>query len=384
MAEVPVAGTVAPGFEGVRNAFSANFRRSGEDREIGAALAVYVRGRCVVDLWGGYSNAAETKPWSRDTLINVYSASKGVVSIAVAMLVDQGRLSYDDKVSKHWPEFAAGGKADVTVGQLMSHQAGLNGFDETVVIEDLFDWALSTSRLAAQTPAWTPGSAASYHAITHGFLAGEVVRRVTGQDVGGFIRDALAGPLGADFHIGLPLAHDWRAGEIIPPDPATPAPVRTAGLSPIAARAMDNPRRDATVPNRRDWRAAQIPAANGQSSAHGLGRIYAAIANGGVLDGSSIISPAGIEQLRTVRHPGPDMMLGPRRWAAGVALNVIPNFGPHPETFGHSGLGGAYGCADLERGVAIGYVMNRLGGSLVGNPRSASLAAAVFSAVDGD
>jgi CubicO group peptidase (beta-lactamase class C family) len=147
---------------------------------------------------------------------------------------------------------------------------------------------------------------------------------------------------------------------------------------------MDNPRRDATVPNRREWRAAQIPAANGQSSAHGLGRIYAAIANGGVLDGSSIISPAGIEQLRKVRHPGPDMMLGPRRWAAGVALNVIPNFGPHQETFGHSGLGGAYGCADLERGVAIGYVMNRLGGSLVGNPRSASLAAAVFSAVDGD
>ncbi len=382
MAETPIAGTVQPGFESVRDAFAANFQREGEDREIGAALAVYVRGRCVVDLWGGHRDAAETKPWARDTLVNVWSASKGVVSIAVAILVDQGRLSYDDKVAKHWPEFAAGGKADVTVGQLVSHQAGLNGFDAAATTEDLFDWALSTSRLAGQAPAWPPGSAVSYHAITHGFLAGEVVRRVTGQDVGGFIRDALAGPLGADFHIGLPLAHDWRVGEMVAPVVASSSAIGAPGQSPVAARAVGNPKLDATAPNRRDWRAAQIPAANGQSSAQGLGRIYAAIANGGALDGQTIISPTGIDRLRAVRHPGPDMLLGPRQWAAGVAMNVLPNFGPHAETFGHSGWGGAYGCANVARGVAIGYVMNRMGGSLVGNPRSASLAAAVFAAVD--
>ena len=382
MAETPIAGTVQAGFESVRAAFAANFQRDGEDREIGAALAVYVRGRCVVDLWGGHTDAGETKPWARDTLINVWSASKGVVSIAVAMLVDQGRLSYDDKVAKHWPEFAVGGKADVTVGQLVSHQAGLNGFDAAATTEDLFDWGLCTSRLAGQAPAWVPGTAVSYHAITHGYLAGEVVRRVTGQDVGGFIRDALAGPLGADFHIGLPHAHDWRAAEMVAPVAASTTAIGAADQSPIAARAVGNPKLDATAPNRRDWRAAQIPAANGQSSAQGLGRIYAAIANGGALDGSTVISPAGIDRLRTVRHPGPDMLLGPRRWAAGVAMNVLPNFGPHPETFGHSGWGGAYGCANVERGVAIGYVMNRMGGSLVGNPRSASLAAAVFAVVD--
>ena len=382
MAETPIAGTVQPGFEGVRDAFSANFRREGEDREIGAAIAVYVRGRCVVDLWGGHRDAAETKPWARDTLINVWSASKGVVAIALAMLVDQGRVSYDDKVAKHWPEFAAGGKADITVGQLVSHQGGLNGFDAPATTEDLFDWGLSTSRLAGQTPAWPPGTAASYHAITYGFLAGELVRRVTGQDVGGYIRDTLAGPLGADFHIGLPLVHDWRVGEMVAPVVASTAAIGAGTPPEVATRAVGNPKLDATTPNRRDWRAAQIPAANGQSSAHGLGRIYAAIANGGALDGRTIISPAGIDRLRTVRHPGPDMLLGPRQWAAGVSLNVLPNFGPHPETFGHTGWGGAYGCADVARGVAIGYVMNRMGGSLVGNPRGGSLAASVFAAVD--
>jgi CubicO group peptidase (beta-lactamase class C family) len=384
MVETQITGTVQPGFEGVRAAFIANFSRDGDDREIGAALAVYVRGRCMVDLWGGHRDAAETQPWARDTLINVWSASKGVVSIAVAMLVDQGRLSYDDKVASHWPEFAAGGKAAITVGQLVSHQSGLNGFAEAATTEDLFDWVLSTTRLASQTPFWEPGTAASYHAITHGFLVGELVRRVTGQDVGGFIRDALAGPLGADFHIGLPLVQDWRVGEIIGPNVAGgSSAIGATGQSEIAARAVGNPKLDATAPNRRDWRAAQIPAANGQSSAHGLGRVYAAIANGGVIDGTTVISPAGIERLRAVRHPGPDMLLGPRVWASGVSLNVLPNFGPHPETFGHSGWGGAYGCANVERGVGIGYVMNRMGSSLVGNPRSASLAAAVFAAVDG-
>lgn len=384
MAETQIAGTVQPGFEGVREAFTANFSRDGDDREVGAALAVYVRGRCVVDLWGGHADAAEAKPWARDTLINVWSASKGVVAIALAMLVDQGRVSYDDKVAKHWPEFAAGGKADITVGQLVSHQGGLNGFAEPAMTEDLFDWALSTGRLAAQTPFCEPGTAASYHAITFGFLVGEVVRRVTGQDVGGFIRDALAGPLGADFHIGLQLAQDWRVGEIIGPGVAGAAnAIGVAGQSAIAARAVSNPRPEATTPNRRDWRAAQIPAANGQSSAQGLGRIYAAIANGGTLGGTTIISPAGIDRLRAVRHPGPDMLLGPRQWAAGVSLNVVPNFGPHAATFGHTGWGGAYGCANVERGVAIGYVMNRMGSSLIGNPRSCSLAAAVFAAVDG-
>ena len=375
-----IAGTVAPGFENVRDAFAANFAREGDDREIGAALAVYVRGTCVVDLWGGHSDAAETKPWARDTLINVWSASKGITSIALAMLVDQGRISYDDTVAKHWPEFAAGGKGAVTVGQLVSHQAGLNGFAEPTALEDLYNWSVATARLAAQTPFWTPGTGASYHALTHGFLLGELIHRITGQLPGDFMRGALTGPLGADFHIGLAEGHDWRAGEIVPPSNAT---IGSGAPPEIPARATKNPQPQPTSPNTRAWRAAQIPAANGQSSAHGLARVYAAIANGGTLDGTQVISPAGIDKLREIRFTGDDMLLGPRRWAGGVAYNTLPNWGPDPETFGHSGWGGAYGCANLQRGLAIGYVMNRMGSSLVGNPRSASLGAAVFAAVDG-
>ena len=253
-----IAGTVAPGFESVRDAFAANFAREGDDREIGAALAVYVRGSCVVDLWGGHADAAESKPWARDTLINVWSASKGITSIALAMLIDQGRLSYDDTVAKHWPEFAAGGKGAITIGQLVSHQAGLNGFAEPTALEDLYDWPLATARLAAQTPFWTPGTGASYHALTHGFLLGELIRRATGQLPGDFIRTALTGPLGADFHIGLPQAQDWRAAEIVPPSNAT---IGAASPPEIPGRATKNPQPQPTSPNTRAWRAAHTTVA---------------------------------------------------------------------------------------------------------------------------
>ena len=378
--DFPVSGSVKPGFEPVRDAFEYNFRRDGADAELGAALAVYVGGDCVVDLWGGAADAAGTKPWARDTLVNVWSASKGVVAIAAAMLVDRGLMSYDDPVSKYWPEFAAAGKQPITVGQILSHQAGVNGWADPIAPEVLFDWGLATSRLAAQAPFWQPGTAASYHALTHGFLAGEVIRRITGQEVGSFIRDEIAGKLGAEFHIGLPLVHDWRVAEIVGPSvdatPGGPEP------DPVAARAVRNPAPDPVGPNQRPWRAAQIPAANGQSSAHGLGRIYGALGNGGVLDGVSLISPQGIERLCAIRFDGNDMLLGPRKWGAGVSWNVMPNFGPLPETFGHSGWGGAFGCANVEQRVGIGYVMNRMGSSLVGNPRGASLSAAIFAALE--
>jgi CubicO group peptidase (beta-lactamase class C family) len=375
-----VSGWVAPGFDVVHDAFAANFRRGEEDRELGAALAVYVGGRCVADLWGGHTDPARTKPWARDTLANVWSASKGVVAVAVAMLVDQGRLSYDDPVAKYWPEFAVAGKGAITVGQILSHQSGLNGWEVLTGFEALYDWGEATSRLAAQAPAWAPGTAASYHALTHGFLAGEVVRRVTGQDVGAFVRAAIAGPLGAEFHIGLPAALDWRVAELVPPPPANAVP-GGPGLGEIARRAVVNPVPDAALANTAAWRRAQIPAANGQASAQGLARIYAALAEGGALDGVRLMRPEGVARLAAPRHPGPDLMLGPRVWGAGVSLGVAPAFGPHADTFGHSGWGGAFGCANPRRRVAIGYVMNRMGGQIAANPRGTSLAAAVFAAL---
>ncbi len=375
-----IAGWVAPGFDGVHDAFAANFRRGGEDEECGAALAVYLDGRCVVDLWGGFTDAARTRPWARDTLVNVWSASKGVAALAVAILVDRGLVGYEDPVARYWPEFAANGKAGITNGQILSHQSGVNGWEAATTWDDLYDWPTATARLAAQAPFWPPGTQASYHAITHGFLAGEVVRRITGQDMGGFIRDAITGPLGADFHVGLPAAQDWRVAELLGPPPANAIP-GGPGLAEIPRRAVTNPVADPALPNTRAWRAAQIPAANGQASAQGLARIYGALAAGGELDGARVISAEGIERLRAPRHLGPDLMVGPRHWGAGVSSNVAPAFGPHADTFGHTGWGGAFGCANVRLRVGIGYVMNRMGGQITANPRGASLAAAVFAAL---
>jgi len=167
-AKLDIKGTVAPGFEAARNAFAANFVRQGDYQEVGASFAAFHKGRCVVDLWGGYCDRARTKPWSHDTLINIWSSTKGITATAVAILADRGLLNYGDKVAKHWPEFGASGKQDVTVAQLMSHQAGLNGFAEPTALEDQFDWSGCVEKLARQKPAWPPGTASSYHAMTYG------------------------------------------------------------------------------------------------------------------------------------------------------------------------------------------------------------------------
>ena len=375
----PIGGWVAPGFERVRDAFISNFHRADGDSEVGAALAVYLRGACVVDLWGGHADAARTRPWARDTLVNVWSATKGIAAVAAAMLVDQGRLRYEDRVADHWPEFAANGKEAITIAQVLSHQAGLNGFKEPTTFADLENWSLITGRLAAQAPLWPPGSVASYHALTVGYLIGEVIRRVTGRSAGDFIADSIAGPLGADVFVGLRPGDDWRVSEIIAP----PTPTEPPQPNEYAIHAQRNPAADALAPNRRAWRAAEVPAANGQASAQGLARVYAALANGGTLDGTTLLSHAGLDALRAQRHPGPDQQVGPRQWAAGMTFDVAPNYGPHADTFGHSGWGGAYGCANVARNVSIGYAMNRMGGAVTPTSRGPAIAAAVFACVDG-
>ena len=375
-----VHGSTAPGFEPVRHAFAANFGREEPNREAGAALCVYVRGRCVVDLWGGV--AAPGRAWEADTLVNVWSVTKGVVAAAVAMLVDRGEADYDAPVARYWPEFAQAGKGGITLEQMMSHQAGLNGFDAPTSLEDFFDWDLVTGRLAAQAPAWTPGTLASYHAMTYGFLAGEVIRRVSGRTPGAFIRDEISGPLGADIFVGLPEVLEGRVAPVLPPPlEQANADANADPRSGVAGRATVNPRVDPAWPNRRDWRAAEVPAANGHASARGLGRFYGALAHGGEMDGTRLLSTAGVERMRRTRHSGPDQMLGPRHWGAGVASHVTANFGPDPETFGHTGWGGAFGCANAGREAGVGYVMSRMGTQITGNPRGGSLCDALFASL---
>ena len=380
MTTTGIKGEVTPRFEAVREAFAANFEREGSYQETGAAIAVFHRGLKVADLWGGFAARARTRPWPGDTLITVGSATTGLTATAVARLVDQGRLSYDDSVSQVWPGFAAADKGEITVAQVMSHQAGLPGFAEPTTVEDQWDFAGCVAKLERQAPAWPPGEATSYHAMTYGWLAGEIVRRVDGRSLGRFVREEICEPLGADIFVGLPGALAPRVAELLGPKVA-PDPAATAGLAPAALMALRNPGQDPEAPNQPAWRAAEIPAANGQATALGLARLFAALGAGGTLDGVRILSPHTVGRMTTsvTSNGRTDMLLGfTDCWGMGMALNTPGIYGPNPRAFGHSGWGGAFGCADPDAEIAIGYVCNQMGPDLVGDPRTEGLCTAAL------
>ena len=375
-----IEGWVAPGFAAVREAFAANFARSDDYAEVGAAISVFHEGVCVADLWGGWADRARTRPWTRETLVNVWSATKAVTATAVARIVDRAGLDYDAPAARYWPGFAQAGKQAATVGQLMSHQAGLPGFAEPTTIHDQLDWAACVAKLERQAPAWEPGTASSYHAMTFGWLAGELVRRVSGVSPGAYLAREICGPLGADVFIGLPAALEPRVAEIIGPR-SPPDEAAIAALPPAALMAVVNPAQDPGSPNRRAWRAAEIPAANGQASATGLARLYAALVGGGELEETRILSKQGVSRMLAAAAPAgrQDMFLSfVDSWAMGVALNTPGLYGPNPRAFGHSGWGGSFGCADPDAGVAIGYVCNQMGPDLVGDPRTGGLCRAAL------
>jgi CubicO group peptidase (beta-lactamase class C family) len=375
-----IEGWTAPGLEAVREAFAANFARAGDYQELGAALSVYREGACVIDLWGGFADAGRTRVWTADTLVNVWSTTKLAAAVTLAWLTDQGRIAYAQPVAEIWPEFAQAGKAQVTIAQVMSHQAGLPGFIEPTTLDDLYDQAAVAARLARQAPAFEPGSANAYHAVTYGVLAAEIVRRACGRSLGEVFRDEVAGPLGADFHIGLPASQEPRVAELLPPR----SPVDMAGLDlpPPARMALTNPEQDPTRPNQRRFRAAELPALNGQASARGVARLAAALAGGGQLDGVRILSRRALEAMSVVAADRVDLMLGFNpQWGMGVAHNLIGVYGANPRTIGHSGWGGSFAAADPDGAIAIGYVLNQMGSELVGDPRGKGLADAIYKAM---
>jgi CubicO group peptidase (beta-lactamase class C family) len=371
-----VEGVTARGFEPVRALFAANFARDDLYRECGAALCIYVDGRIVVDLWGGLADPDTGAPWTPDTLINVWSTTKGLAAVAAARCVDRGLFRYEDPVASVWPEFAQNGKGAVTIAQVLSHQAGLPGFVAPTATAEFEDHPMLAARLAAQAPAFPPGAANSYHAATYGVLVAEIVRRAAGKTLGALVAEEVCGPLGADFFIGLPERFEPRVARLLPPRAAAPAP---PDLSAIARMALVNPELDPATPNRRSWRAAEMPAVNGQASARGVARLYAALAQDGAIDGVRILSQDALDCMTTPQTTRVDLMLGFRPdWGMGVAHNLIGVYGPNPRAFGHSGWGGSFGCADREARVAIGYVCNQMGADLVGDPRGAALCAALY------
>lgn len=378
MADGSVQGVAHDRYAAVRTVFEGNLE-SGAD--VGASFCATIEGETVVDLWGGFADPAKTRPWERDTIVNVYSTTKTMTALTALILADRGELDFDGPVARYWPEFAANGKDGVRVSHLMSHAAGLSGWKEPITTEDLYDWEKATALLAAQAPYWEPGTAPGYHALTQGYLVGEVVRRITGRSLGAFFRQEVAEPLGADFHIGLPGSEDHRVAELIPP-PRGEAVGDGAGQTELQANMSNNPGIDVSATRTRGWRGAEIPAAGGTGNARSIAEIHAILANGGVAKGKRFMSEAGCRKALELQIEGDDLILGaPARFGMGFGLagGVVPL--PSPNTIYWGGYGGSLAIIDMDARTTFGYAMNKMAGTTVGDMRAFGLAMAMWEAL---
>jgi CubicO group peptidase (beta-lactamase class C family) len=367
-------------FEAVRRLLARNLD-SGE--ELGASIVVDIDGDIVIDMWGGFCDEARTIPWSEDTITNVWSSTKTVTSLAALMLVDRGELDVDAPVARYWPEFAAAGKQDIRVRHLMSHSSGVSGLDQPAVVEDLYDWQKSTSRMAAQAPWWEPGTASGYHALNYGHLVGEVVRRISGKTLKQFVAEEIAGPLGADFQIGA-ADSDWgRIANVVPPPPL-PFDLEALGPDSPAVKTLTGPPVDAGVANTAGWRRADMGAVNGHGNARSVARIMSAVARGGEVGGIHLLSPETIDLIFHEQLNGVDLVLGvPLRWGIGFGLprpDVLPWI-PDEKICFWGGWGGSMIVMDTGRRMTISYMMNKMGPGIIGSDRSAAYGQAIYDAI---
>jgi CubicO group peptidase (beta-lactamase class C family) len=380
-----IRGTVAPGWEGVRDAFASNAAQRGER---GAAVAVYRHGRLVVDLWGGSADADDSsgRPWESGTAQILHSATKGVAAAVLLRLNDQGLLELDAPVGAYWPEFKAHGKEQVTVRQVLSHQAGLPVLDRPLTPREAADGVTGPAAVAAQRPLWEPGTAHGYHPHTFSWLTGELVRRVTGRSLGTVLAEEIARPLGLELWIGLPASEQHRVGRT--------APLRAPEPAPGAGALKVRPRRDvaaayadpgsvtrrafgavspAPEENEPYWRAAELPGANGIATARGLAGFYSAL-----LHGDAVLRPETLAEARSEQAAGPDRVLVVNsRFGLGFMLHGSAAPMGAPGAFGHPGRGGPLGYGDPESGVAFGYVTNGMQASVTSDARAQALVRAV-------
>ncbi|MEU7048968.1 serine hydrolase domain-containing protein [Streptomyces eurythermus] len=379
-----VNGTVAEGFEPVREAFAENFARLGER---GAAVAVYRDGHRVVNLWAGTRDIDGTAPWEPGTAQIVRSATKGVAAAALLLLHQRGELDLDAPVGAYWPEFKAAGKDQARVWHLLAHRAGVPVLDRPLTPAEAADPDLGAAAVAAQAPVWEPGTEHGYHAQTYSWLTGELLRRVTGRPVGEWVAEEIAGPVGADLWLGLPEAERARAGRV----GRAETPETAGGLKTRPKRAVAEAYADpdsltrrafaaiTPLPDENDpgYRAAALPASNGIATADGLARFYAALI-GEVDGGTRLFTPDTMELARTERSAGPDRVLVVgTRFGLGYMLHGTASPLLSPGSFGHPGRGGALAFADPESGIAFGYVTNGFRASVTADPRAQALVRAV-------
>lgn len=366
-------------FAEVRELFERNFAEEGE---VGASFAVTVEGEFVVDLWAGHADKAQTRPWQEDTIVNVYSTTKTMSFICALVLADRGLLDFDAKVTTYWPEFGQNGKENTLVRHFMSHSAAVPGFVPALTdATQLYDWEACTNNLASQAPWWEAGTKSGYHAITQGYLIGELIRRVSGKTIGCFFREEIAGPLGADFHIGMDESDFPRVAEMIP-DPTPPSggafddmdsesiPARVFASAPAGTEAVNTPA----------WRAAEIPAAGGHGNARSVVRAQTALANGGSAFGVELLSAAGSRRILEEQTNGPDaVLLLPIRFGMGYAFpNELMPMSPNENAMFWGGAGGSTIVVDQDARVCLSYVMNQMKAAIVGDKRGGRLGKAVY------
>ena len=393
-----IGGDVDEGYGKVADVFRRNFSSG---HEVGAAFSVYRDGRKVVDLWGGYRNGITQEPWEEDTLVNVFSTTKGVASLAIAVAASHGLISYDAKVADYWPEFAQGGKDAITMRQLLSHQAGLSAIDPPLTLDDLADPAKMSAKLAAQRPAWTPGTRHGYHAITLGWYEGELIRRTdpAGRSLGRFFADEIAKPLGLDFYIGLPpsvdrnrvaFLHAWSQAQLLLHLHTLPPRFVAAFFSPfgLTARSITIAKgiKGPAAFNHDELRVIEMPAGNGTGTARSVAKLYGSAATGGSEIG---LTPSTLDALRQPAAP-PTNVLRDKVVHVDTTFSLgflkpapICVFGSSDNAFGTPGVGGSFGFADPDTGIGYGYVMNKMGYRLVSDPRELALRNALFHEILG-
>ncbi|NUT52988.1 MAG: beta-lactamase family protein [Saccharothrix sp.] len=361
MAEI--LGTCDERFRRVRDTFAASLDRD----DVGASVAVYLDGEPVVDLWGGYADAERTRPWERDTIVNVWSTTKTMAALCALILADRGELDLSAPVARYWPEFAAAGKGGVLVRHVLGHTAGLPTWHEPITVPELFDWDDAVARLAAQPARWAPGEVGCYHPLSQGFLIGEVVRRITGRGLGAFFAEEVAGPLGADFHIGLPVEHDHRVAPVIPP----PGAVRVA--APAMPGERPNPVIVAEDANTGAWRRAEIPSAGGHGNARSVALVQSVLACGGTVGGVRLLSEAGCARVLEEQFRGVDRYLDvPVRYGLGYRVEG--------RTCSWGGWGGSVVVVDLDARLTVAYVMNQmLTQATLGDNRGLALVLAAYN-----
>ncbi|OBJ83012.1 serine hydrolase domain-containing protein [Mycobacterium asiaticum] len=389
LGSVSIQGSCASNFVGVRDAFERNFTLRGE---VGAAVAVWVDGHLVVNLWGGWADGAGSRPWQEDTLTTVLSGTKGLTSTCIHQLADRGELDLHAPVTRYWPEFGQAGKDDITLAMVMSHRSGVIGPRTRVTTEQLCDWDYVCRQLEIAEPWWKPGTAQGYHMTTFGFILGEVFRRVTGRTIGQYLRTEIAQPIGAEIHIGLTPAEQARCAERVnkptgrqllaelqaPSDPTSLADHPKAGMSISMGFLADD---DLDTENLQLWRQLEFPGTNAQVSALGMATFYNALAQ------EKLLSREHMDLVRICQGGfEPDLVLGPRvadhGWGLGYMLNQRCINGPNPLVFGHGGLGGSFAFVDLEHRIGYGYVSNRFDASKANaDPRSVALSNEVYRAL---